>query len=198
MPSGFLSERLQSVGHSFGSQKDSDGTQCVTQPPNNFCILITANSKRFLVSLSLQKHQFRREKRWNIRHREPGETDKRLQSCRRELINYQSDFNRKDKKKLHQSDYSWNRSGFFLKGQPRHNNRPALTLICFGASLEVQRRLSSIDVTSSLEIIAADPIILFDVIFDELYLQVDNMAWKVQGIFGKMEYVSSSVNSDHE
>lgn len=46
------------------------------------------------------------------------------------------------------------------------------------------------DVASELESIAADPLILFDVIFDELYLQVDSTAWKVQAIFGAMESVS--------
>lgn len=110
----------------------------------------------------------------------------------KELINDKPNFNREGVKKLHQSDYSWNRSGFFLKGQPRHNNKSALTLICFGASQEVQKRLAAMDVASGLDRIAADPIILFDSIFDELYLQVDSMAWKVQGIFGMMEYVSLS------
>lgn len=79
IPSGFLSERLQSVGHSFGSQKDIDGAQGASHS-NCTCILMRTDPKRLLVSLSLQKYQFGAERRWEARDQKSGETRNMLET----------------------------------------------------------------------------------------------------------------------
>ncbi|GKU02851.1 hypothetical protein FLAG1_05273 [Fusarium langsethiae] len=71
---------------------------------------------------------------------------------------------------LPQADYSWHRAGFFL----RVENSGSATLVCFGA---MPRHVST------------DPYILFDLIFDALYFEVDDTVWKMNTIFGPLEHL---------
>jgi hypothetical protein len=94
---------------------------------------------------------------------------------------------RLDAKKLSQADFSWIRSGFFLTSQPGSDTESTVTLICFGASPETERRFENLTLNPAWEQALQDPFILLDIVFDELYIQLDTVAWKLGGVFGEME-----------
>lgn len=92
-------------------------------------------------------------------------------------------------KELSQADFSWFRSGFFLNSQRVPGAEATVTLICFGAPLEIERRFKVLTLNLAWEKALRDPFVLFYIIFDELYLQLDSVAWKLSEIFGSMETV---------
>lgn len=76
-PSGFLSERIQSVGHSFGAKTDEVGAQCkYSKPRERNIICPTADTfttflpKRLLVPFSMQEHQHRAQQQGTRRDRQ--------------------------------------------------------------------------------------------------------------------------------
>ncbi|KAJ9640451.1 hypothetical protein H2199_005990 [Coniosporium tulheliwenetii] len=160
IPSTFLSERLQSVAHSFGARKDDDGTQYAWF--------------HFLCK--------------NINIQRSGSQP--------EIVNQNI---RLGSKPQSQADYSWHRSGFFLKASPGAPSKPppqspfaapaddCVTLICFGASPSLEQRFRRLALTSAWEDALEDPYVLFDVVLDELYLQLDGVAWSLAEVFGGIE-----------
>jgi len=113
-----------------------------------------------------------------------------------------------------QADFSWIRAGFMLKSeqlkrQPNpgnestsssssstrtHVNNP-VTLICFGAPRSLVDRFENLAKDSGCEDALQDPYVLFDLVLDELYKLVDDIAWRLSEIFGKIESVSNPLNS---
>jgi len=91
---------------------------------------------------------------------------------------------------LSQADFSWFRSGFFLNSQRVPGAEATVTLICFGAPLEIERRFKVLALNLAWEKVLQDPFVLFYIIFDELYLQLDSVVWKLGKVFGGMEFVS--------
>lgn len=71
--------------------------------------------------------------------------------------------------------------------QPVSENESIVTLICFGVSPEVERRLESLTLNPAWEKALRDPFLLLDIIFDGLYIQLDTVAWKLSEIFGSIE-----------
>ena len=64
-----------------------------------------------------------------------------------------------------------------------------MTLICFGAQLEIERRFKNLTLNLARDEVLQDPFILFYIIFDELYLQLDSIAWNLGEVFGNVETV---------
>ncbi|KAF1990353.1 hypothetical protein K402DRAFT_401202 [Aulographum hederae CBS 113979] len=101
------------------------------------------------------------------------------------------------------ADYSWWRSGFFLKYKPRLQQNQSLgsqdtlvsvsdeqehiTLVCFGAPWEMEQRFRGLLASPAWEDILRDPYILFNIVLDELFLHMDHIAWDLSKVFGGME-----------
>jgi Mg2+ and Co2+ transporter CorA len=170
VPSSFLSERIQSVAHSFGTRAGLDGSESAWF--HFLCKNITTAR-----SLSNTEHV--------------------------EIKDYIR-FNEKDQS---QADYSWIRAGFYLKidpppvkadattqqvnsSEPTEKNAKdtgSATLICFGASDALVNRFKRLLKHPDWNDAVEDPYILFDIILDELYLQVDGIAWTLQEVFSGTE-----------
>ena len=104
-----------------------------------------------------------------------------------------------------QADFSWIRSGYFLKselptiksvsgsdatlihGIPDSKN---VSLICFGASPALKTRFERLSSSHCWEEVLNDPYVLFDIVTDELWLQLDGTAWALSRVFGGIENVS--------
>uniref|UniRef100_A0A0D2Y2G5 Uncharacterized protein n=1 Tax=Fusarium oxysporum (strain Fo5176) TaxID=660025 RepID=A0A0D2Y2G5_FUSOF len=71
---------------------------------------------------------------------------------------------------LPQADYSWHRAGFFL----RVDNNGCITLVCFGVMQKVRERINEFVAAKAWQHVATDPYILFDLVFEALYFEVDN------------------------
>jgi hypothetical protein len=91
---------------------------------------------------------------------------------------------------LPQADYSWHRAGFFL----RVDNNGSTTLVCFGAMPRVRQRINEFVAAKAWQHVSTDPYILFDLVFDALYFEVDDTVWKMNSVFGPLEHVSLSLH----
>lgn len=88
---------------------------------------------------------------------------------------------------LANENHTWNRSGFFL----RAGDDGSVTLACFGALSHVRRRLEAFArAGSTWEHVRSEPYVLFDLVLEGLFAEVDNTAWTVAHVFGGMEIVS--------
>ncbi|KAF2453804.1 hypothetical protein BDY21DRAFT_401325, partial [Lineolata rhizophorae] len=170
-PSGFVSERIQSVSNSFGARTDSTG--------------VRSSWFHFLC------------KDVNVASvPQPNGPDKLV------IVNPNVRLEEKEhpERKQSQADHGWIRSGFFLKSEPRqkasksnksspvrHASDDTVTLVCFGASPNLEARFKQMTASSSWEDVLHDPYVLFDIIMDELYLQMDGVAWRLNQVFGQFE-----------
>lgn len=82
-------------------------------------------------------------------------------------------------------DYSWNHSAFFL----RVDNDRRVTLVCFGAMPQIKARLDEFISAGSWTDVASQPYILFDLVLEGLYFEVDNALWRMSKVFGPLEHV---------
>ncbi|KAL3422678.1 hypothetical protein PVAG01_06834 [Phlyctema vagabunda] len=151
-PSSFLSERLQSVSHSFGSRQNEDHSQAYWfhYLCKNVNVELGPDGRPTIANPNIWEKA----------------------------------------KILSHADFSWIRAGFYLTIQPDSANEKKtqmVTLVCFGASGEIERRFENIMLNSAWEDAMQDPLILFDVVFDQLYLQIDTIAWKLAEVYGSME-----------
>lgn len=87
---------------------------------------------------------------------------------------------------LPQADYSWHRVGFFLRADADGST----TLVCFGSTPRVRQRLTEFINAKAWEHVATDPYVLFDLILDGLYFEIDDTVWKMNTVFGPLEHVS--------
>ncbi|KAK6358111.1 hypothetical protein TWF730_007466 [Orbilia blumenaviensis] len=85
---------------------------------------------------------------------------------------------------LPQADYSWLRSGFVLKSEP---GGEGVTLVCFGATPYVRRRLEAWIASMSWAAITEEPYALFDLVMDGLFSEVDATSWKMADVFRPIE-----------
>ncbi|POR33118.1 Uncharacterized protein TPAR_06685 [Tolypocladium paradoxum] len=85
---------------------------------------------------------------------------------------------------LPQADYSWLLSSFFL----RVHEDGSVVLACFGAPPEVRRRIERFVDGGKWYDVKTNPYVLFDVVLDGLYLEVDQMVWNMNVIFGPLEH----------
>ncbi|KFY83638.1 hypothetical protein V498_07911 [Pseudogymnoascus sp. VKM F-4517 (FW-2822)] len=151
IPSDFLSERIQSVTHSFGSEKDSNNWNC-----SWFHFLCKNVTVRLFEGLDPQ------------------------------IVNPHH-----DSLPQSQADWSWIRAGFFLKWLPSQgpnsSNQSCVTLICFGASIQLQQRFERLASNSAWRDAVSDPYNLFVIILDELFLQMDGIVWNLSDTFRAIE-----------
>jgi hypothetical protein len=87
---------------------------------------------------------------------------------------------------LPQADYSYHRSGFFLRSKPKES----VTLVCFGATPKVCDRLKAFANAGCWEDVLAEPHCLFDMVLEGLFQEVDATVWNMNHVFGDMEHVS--------
>jgi len=92
---------------------------------------------------------------------------------------------------LPHADYSYHRSGFFLRFAPGDS----VTLVCFGATPRVTDRLHAFINGGRWEDALAEPHVLFDIVLDGLFLEVDATVWNMNQVFGGMEHVSQTNKS---
>ena len=97
---------------------------------------------------------------------------------------------RQDQRKLSFADWSWIRAGFFLKWSNFRERAPSVTLICFGESKRLRKRLEGIKWNELGAQALKDPYSLFVIILDELFLQMDGLGWGLNSVLGEMERVS--------
>ncbi|RMJ12759.1 hypothetical protein BHE90_008356 [Fusarium euwallaceae] len=86
---------------------------------------------------------------------------------------------------LPQADYSWHRAGFFL----RVENDGSTTLVCFGAMPRIRQRINEFVAAKAWQHVVTDPYILFDLLFEALYFEVDDTVWKMNTVFGPLEHL---------
>jgi hypothetical protein len=160
IPSDFLSERLQSVTHSLKSNRNDDGSE------------------------SLWFHFLCK----NITVRAAGDNPRNL-----EILNPAQ---RSDGENLSNDSHDWIRAGFFLNIAHRSIHSPLestghqITLICFGASESIIKRFRRLLDNPRWVDIIQRPYLLIDIVLNELYLEVDNITWNLNSIFGTLEGVS--------
>ncbi|RYP82713.1 hypothetical protein DL770_005525 [Monosporascus sp. CRB-9-2] len=100
-----------------------------------------------------------------------------------------------DHNPLPQADYSYLRSGFFL----RTTADAGTTLACFGASPRVRARLQGFIAHSSRNDAIAEPYLLLDLIIDGLFQDVDDNVWNMGTVFGALEHLTLTLaNSRYE
>jgi hypothetical protein len=101
-----------------------------------------------------------------------------------------------------QSDYSWVRAGFVLRSPLKHastNATPAcVTLICFGASTALEKRFERLALHPLWRETTSEPCNLFAIILDELFLQMDDLTWRLGNVFSSIEAVRNLFSAGAE
>lgn len=54
----------------------------------------------------------------------------------------------------------------------------------------MRERINEFVAAKAWQHVATDPYILFDLVFEALYFEVDNTVWKMNTVFGPLEHVS--------
>lgn len=86
---------------------------------------------------------------------------------------------------LPQADYSYLRSGFFLRTAADGGT----TLVCFGATAGVRARIDEFVEAKTWKDVTSEPYILFDLVLEGLFRDVDQNCWNMNTIFGALEHV---------
>ena len=90
---------------------------------------------------------------------------------------------------LSQGDWTWIRTGYWLRwGNPKSDDATA-TLIVFSAPTQLQNRLESLSTHSGWKEVLIDPFSLFVIILDELFLQAHGIVNKVIRVLEPIEGV---------
>ncbi|KAF3200940.1 hypothetical protein TWF192_001845 [Orbilia oligospora] len=160
IPHKFISECSQNVCHSFGSERHESGV--------NFSWF------HFLCkNLSIDRSGNYPE----IRNKVPISS----LFTQGEAI---GNFDGQTVVELPQADYSWLRSGFVLRTEP---DGEAVTLVCFGATPYVRRRLEMWITSKSWAAVTEEPYALLDLVMDGLFSEVDTTSWKMADVFRPIE-----------
>ncbi|ODA79746.1 hypothetical protein RJ55_05340 [Drechmeria coniospora] len=86
---------------------------------------------------------------------------------------------------LPQADYSWLVSSFFM----RVHDDGSVVLACFGARHHVRTRIEAFALKGTWHDVAVNPYVLFDLILDGLWFEVDETVWNMNSVFGSLEHV---------
>ncbi|KAF3934403.1 hypothetical protein ABW19_dt0200516 [Dactylella cylindrospora] len=169
IPSAFVTERMQSVCHGFGAHDGVDGSSCTWFHflCKNIDVDRTGRQPRIVN---------------NVPSRPPEPRSRRYNSTS-QVSSSQSG---SDIAMVHlsQSDYSWLRSAFFLRVDPKGQS---VTLACFAATPHVRKRLEMWIESRLWETVMEQPLALLDLVVEGLYLEVDNVAWNMADVFSPME-----------
>lgn len=93
-------------------------------------------------------------------------------------------------RRLPHASNTWHRSGFFLRTD---TDGGATTLVCFGATARVRRRLDQFFQAKAWEDVKFEPWVLFDLVVEGLFLEVDDTQWSMHDAFRPLEAVSSYI-----
>ncbi len=111
---------------------------------------------------------------------------------------------------LRQSDYSWHRSSYLCKtesndasvngnlrvgGSSSTESGKRVTFLCFGPPKSIQRRFEQLCQRWAWEQALREPYMIFQVVLEELYQQLHEMAIRLSDVFGDMEHVSLTLPS---
>jgi len=108
-----------------------------------------------------------------------------------------------------QADYGWLRSAYFLKCLPKSSQSQTedsespsntssstlglpnrnVALLCFGAPTSLQVKFERLLQLWHWGDALDDPFVLFQLVVDELFLQLDQTAWNLSRAFGSLEHV---------
>ena len=86
--------------------------------------------------------------------------------------------------------HRWYKSGFFL----RKDKLGDVTLVIFGPTPGVRARVEQFlhaATAQSCDDIVTNPLVLFDLVLDGLFQEVDTTVWSLLGIISKLEFVST-------
>lgn len=87
---------------------------------------------------------------------------------------------------LDQANWTWEKSGYFIRWGPNSLDERQMTLLCFGAPSLLQGRLRTLkSVNSAMQ----DPFTLLVIIFTAISCRLDSTVWEVSDVFGKIEVV---------
>jgi hypothetical protein len=86
---------------------------------------------------------------------------------------------------LPNADYGWFRSSFFI----RREANACVTLVCFGPMAGVNSRIGQFIQSRAWDDVLVNPYILFDLVIEGLFFDVDQMVWNMNIVFGPMEHV---------
>ncbi|KAK6523504.1 hypothetical protein TWF281_001484 [Arthrobotrys megalospora] len=165
IPRAFAIESVHHVAHSFGTQSHRDGS---------FCAWFHFLCKNIDVNFSGTSPRI--------------ENRVRLTSTSPKLFR-NGNWSRKsgsEIKDLPQADFSWLRSGFFLKVEPVDRGK-GITLICFGATPHVRKSLEMWIESKQWDSIHETPLSLLDLVVEGMFREVDTTIWKMGHVFGPME-----------
>ncbi|KAK3360498.1 hypothetical protein B0T25DRAFT_447036 [Lasiosphaeria hispida] len=84
------------------------------------------------------------------------------------------------------ANYKWHRSAFFV----RKNRDGDVAMVCFGASgsSTVRKRLADFIAAGSWKHVNSEPLVLFDLVLEALYNDVDETVWKLNDVIGPLEH----------
>jgi hypothetical protein len=169
IPAAFVQERLQSVSHSFGFQQDATGSSAWFHFLCKHIRVVPGSAAAGCARPAVAYH----------------DTGFRSHLGRRGLGGA-VEANVREAAPLPQADYSYTRSAFFL----RTSTAGEVTLCCFGATRHVRDRFSRFMKTDGWRDVLANPLVLFDLVLDGLFLDVDETVWNMNRVFGALEHVS--------
>jgi hypothetical protein len=92
---------------------------------------------------------------------------------------------------MRQADWTWIRSGYFLRWTADSNSDVEVTLICFEASSSLKHRFRNLQLPASCKNALDDPWSLFVVVLNELFIQMSETVYDVSEAFGEIEMVRS-------
>lgn len=82
-------------------------------------------------------------------------------------------------------NYDWYKYGFFLRQDPEGH----VTLVCFGTSPAVKNRLQDFINAGAWAAVEHEPLVLFDLVLDGLYTEVDMTVWELLDDIRRLERV---------
>jgi hypothetical protein len=169
IPTSFLSERIQSVAHSCGSQIRPDRSESAW-----FHFLC----KNITVERNPANPRHVEIRNQNFRSDTKGLSQEDF-SWIRSAFFLKVESPGEGEKKMHYP-------GILTPTDNNHTNG-TVTLICFGASDALRNRFAGLLKHRVWEDVFMDPWVLLDITLDELYLQMDAISWSLSEVFGGME-----------
>lgn len=171
VPGAFIQERLQSVSHSF----------CFDKAPTGVCAWFHFLCKHIQVSSTTGKGGVTTHA---VAYHDTGFRAHMAQG----MLGGALGANLQQPVPLPQADYSYTRSAFFL----RTSTAGTVTLCCFGATNHVRERFERFVQTESWKEVLEQPLVLFDLVLEGLFHDVDEAVWNINKVFSALEHVGRS------
>jgi hypothetical protein len=170
IPTSFLSERIQSVAHSCGSQVGVDGSESAW-----FHFLC----KNITVERNPENPRHVEIKNQNIRSDTKGLSQEDFSWIRAGFF-LKSEPSRSSEPKMHYP-------GILTPSGDMQMGNDTVSLVCFGASEALKKRFISLVSQSISQEVLQEPYTLISIILEEVYLQMDSLSWSLSSVYGGME-----------